>query len=421
MQAPHTRPARRRKGRARNITPERKRPARPRQPPPVDHRFPVFPSSVEMNAMVQEHFAPYRVRDEALVAWGRRTILEMYKLPADMTYFPGALPVSLMRKDLSYITDMPYMVAEKTDGVRHLLWACRDDKHTYTFLIDRGFRFYFAFVKFTTHLTQGSGTLLDGEVIKEATGYKYYAHDIMSMAGNTQIALQPYQQRMRRVADLVRWHCFPPDNAMHDLGMYAKQVYPLRNLHDLWYKIMPRLPHRSDGLILTPNGLPHTGKKNKLLFKWKAPGDNTIDLRLADPVDAEPDYTAVSLDGLGDPYQAYKLQTWDTSEYFDFCEIAMSSERWYAIEVGQPDERAGIILECRFNFERNLWVPVNIRQDKIVPNDVTTIRKTIEAMVENLTIDELLNISRHAREVHTPAGGGMGPNMVYDPSEYYAP
>jgi len=44
-----------------------------------------------------------------------------------------------------------------------------------------------------------------------------------------------------------------------------------------------------------------------------------------------------------------------------------------------------------------MWVPIAWRNDKLVPNDIYTIRRTIETMIEGLTIEELLNISRHLK------------------------
>lgn len=359
-----------------------------------------FLSSMEMNQVVRDHLAGYLVTDTSIIEHARKLILEMYNLPPTMTYFPGALPVSLMRKDLSYITEMPYMVAEKTDGVRYLLLAFKDDKHSYSLLVDRGFRFYFTFVKFTTSLLIGLGTLFDGEIILEETGFKFYAHDLVCVAGNQRVALQTYQQRMYHVKQILRWQCFPADNPAQDLIlMLPKQVFPISDLTKLWNELIPELPHRCDGLIFTPNNLPHEGKKNKLLFKWKQPGDNTVDLQLGpyNPADG-----------------SYSLLTWDTSQYFEFCNITMSMDQWQSIGISNPNNHLGSILECKFYFERNMWIPEHVRKDKIVPNDVTTIRKTIEAMVENLTIHELLNISQHAKAFRS----GVKP---YNPEDYYDP
>jgi len=253
------------------------------------------------------------------------------------------------------------MVTEKTDGVRHLMLITRDDQRVYSLLVDRGFRFYYTNVKFADFLREGTGdgggTLLDGEIIWEPTGFKFYIHDIVCMSGKRHVAKFNYVDRMKQVVDIVRWACFPPDDGNELVQLLPKQLFPLTDLQRLWTEIMPKLQHRSDGLILTPNKLPHTGKKNKLMFKFKEPDDHTIDLQLDRRLDPlgdgmlkEMEGLPHTADGLGPPYTAYHLQTWDTQVRHDFCEIAMSPHRWASIGIPDPDRARGVILGNRFPF-----------------------------------------------------------------------
>lgn len=358
-----------------------------------------------MGAMVQSLMQPLMVTDTGFVANVKKMVLRMYDLPDTMEYFCGALPCSLMRADLRCFQDMEYLVAEKTDGVRNLMLICRDHERVYTLLVDRGFRFYYTDVKFSDYLRQGLGTLLDGEIIWEPTGFKYYVHDIVCLAGKPHVATQPYRQRMEQVTNILRWACFPPDpesRAPLQLQLLPKQLYPMKDLGRVWHEIIPRLAHRSDGLILTPDKIPHTGKKNKLMFKYKEPSDHTIDLQLDRRLDhsvGDVEGMDSRQDGLGPPYPAYQLQTWDTRDRHDFCAVSMSPERWaqlgFTPETGGPDGHRGAIVECRYNEDRVMWVPVAWRTDKLVPNDVHTVQRTIETMIESLTVEELLNISRH--------------------------
>lgn len=89
---------------------------------------------------------------------------------------------------------------------------------------------------------------------------------------------------MQYVVDTIRWNSFPPDGCEEIFQMLAKQIYSLSELGTLFNTIVPKLPHKSDGYILTPNELAHTGKKNKFAFKWKQPNDHTLDLKLDRPL-----------------------------------------------------------------------------------------------------------------------------------------
>jgi hypothetical protein len=366
------------------------------------HHVPLY----QMNQEVQSRILRFMVQDERLIRMAKHHILKMYDMPEDMVYFPGALPVSLMRKDLEALREIPYMVAEKTDGVRHLLLIFHDGTHSYTLFVDRGFRFYYYSCKFSRSLYTDLGTLLDGEMILERGELKFLVHDIMCVRGKREVAHLNYQDRMYHVQELLRWHCFPPDQPEMDfILLLPKQVFPLHQLAHLWNDIIPKLHHRCDGLIFTPDNVPHIGKKNKLLFKWKQPCDHTIDLQL-DRLTTEPKQRS--------RYPTFLLKTWDTISYIPFCEISLSYEEWRALGVEEGSKMLGAIVECRFDRHRDTWSPVNFRPDKVKPNDVSTVKLTINTIYESLTIIEILNLVSHLKPAALP-------QRASDLSRYYKP
>lgn len=350
-----------------------------------------FPSSVEMSHIVQSHMVPGLITDPTLCHVIRERVLDMFRLPRDLVYFCGALPVSLMRKDLDMLRTMEYLVAEKSDGLRHLMLLFRHNDQSFAVFIDRGNRCYGTAYKFSSHLREGLGTLLDGELVWERnTGMRYYVHDIVCVCGKTDVAFEKYTERMYHVRELLRWHIFPPDNdLLNTITFIPKQVFPLSELPHVVDKVIPNLRHRSDGLILTCNTLPHQGKKNTLLFKYKLPKDHTLDLQLGECV----------------AHNTYELLTWDTHVTHLFETVSLSREKWAAVGVQSPLAQKGCILECAYDFEAAKWVPVNIRLDKIKPNDVSTIQLTLETMMETLSMEELRSIARHAKPVDTRIRG----------------
>lgn len=388
-----------------------------------------------------------KVLDELLVKQLKQNILDIYNLSDDVTYFPGQLPCSLMRKDIKLISATKYWVAAKTDGERVLIYIATVNNTPYSFLVDRGFRFYYTNLKFSGHLqaSPGLGTLLDGEMIEEPDGIgptciKIYIHDIICYAGHKAVANETYDMRMLAVSTLLRWSYFPTEpqgNANNNgnegpgstsfvenpyvrailsqnIQVLPKKIFPFSQLNTLHYDVVPKLPHKCDGYILTPHELPHQGRKCKQLFKFKKPEDHTLDLRLGRRVKIG-NGTDGCVDGIHDikkgPYDVYDLQTWDTKEWISFATIGMAPNLWNAIGItanifdnivtagkGEAVDGKSIILECRYNGARNLWVPVAVRHDKLVPNDSHTVKRTIQTMMEGLTIAELLNIAKHVRE-----------------------
>ena len=167
---------------------------------------------------------------------------------------------------------------------------------------------------------------MDGEIIWEPTGFKYYVHDIACVCGKVDVAKLSYTQRIQHIQELLRWNAFPPDNPAQDtITLLPKQVFQLAELPNLWTNVIPKLRHRCDGLILTPDALPHTGKKNKLLFKWKHTENHTLDLM------AQPSGTMSRSGAL-----TFQLMTWDTVDLIPFTETTMPIERWKAIGIEDP-------------------------------------------------------------------------------------
>ena len=93
---------------------------------------------------------------------------------SDPSWFPGPQPISIERKHFRVLKSQPYVVCEKTDGVRHML-VCFEasDKKKICALVDRAFH-----VTFTT-LTVPRDTVLDGELMDSI----FYVYDAVRVKG----------------------------------------------------------------------------------------------------------------------------------------------------------------------------------------------------------------------------------------------
>lgn len=369
---------------------------------------------MDTNRVILSHLGPHLITDAEMVDILKKHTLMLYNLPEEMTYFPGQLPCSLMRKDLPLLENLDYMVAEKSDGVRCLLLIFSDGQNYYSLLIDRGFRFYRTNLTFDASLFKGFGTLMDGEIVKEPTGFKMYVHDLICLSGNTSVSKLPYHDRIKLVRETIMFYSFPcapkEDGEYGDIvQLLPKRVYPFSELNRLWLNEIPNLAHGCDGLIFTPDALPHCGQKCKELFKWKKPSEHTIDFQLGEMLEANNQSASTVFDSrreneklwvetdenYGRKWPSFVLYTWDTKEKIFFCTTAMSPAMWKSIDVPDPLSEKGIILECAYHSDKKMFIPIAARRDKLVPNDNYTVRRTITTIMEHLTIDELINKSRH--------------------------
>jgi len=186
-------------------------------------------------------------------------------------------PMSLQRADLETIRSRKgdYVVCEKTDGERYLLYI--EGERAY--FIDRKGDVQVGTLNASmpmprTRLENNEAqiTLLDGERI----GDMFLVFDALVVVGRDVCGF-PLTERLSYALDVVR------ANPTKPLNMSMKDFFRISDMDFLWTKAMPLLPHESDGLIFTPIHVPYSPGKCEALFKWKPETYNTIDF-LCEPM-----------------------------------------------------------------------------------------------------------------------------------------
>ncbi|CEJ01130.1 Putative mRNA capping enzyme, catalytic domain-containing protein (Fragment) [Rhizopus microsporus] len=206
--------------------------------------------------------------------------------------FPGSQPVCFESKHLIDIEREDYYVCERSDGVRYLLLFVQSPKGPASFLYDRNrYWYYVPNLLFPTRGRENEylkDTLMDGELIldiddKKKT-WRYLIFDLMVVNGlsivqrsfNTRLGMlqqdviQPLNMGLRNLAETDR----PP------FSVELKKMERSYGLH-LVFDQIPKLKHKTDGIIWTPVKYPYTSGTCQKLLKWKPPESNTVDFRIA--------------------------------------------------------------------------------------------------------------------------------------------
>lgn len=152
--------------------------------------------------------------------------------------------------------------------------------------------------------------------------------------------------------------------------------------------------HLTDGLILTPSKLPYIFGTCYSMYKWKYVDLQSIDflLRFESPLDsyAHPSSATernrkVELHiNMGDR----KTSRCKTTELIqqDFEKLASD------LAANRLDFRSnGIIAEMAFEPMDSTWRYHRLRADKTNPNHISIAFDTMEAIAENVTIDDIVN------------------------------
>lgn len=253
--------------------------------------------------------------------------------------FPGAHPITFTRRRLSYLRKHAYMVAEKTDGIRFLLYASAKSG---VFLINRSF----LFVCCSVQMDLPGESVLDGEIIYENNRYVFYVFDALCYDGVVVTQL-PLMDRLRVVHQFVkRVH---PNNFMQ---IKSKPMYALNATSHVFTHVIPSLSHVSDGLIFTPCMQPYEPKIP--ILKWKPAFLNSVDFLIRDG----------------------KCYVNDRKE-----------------PVADIDERRTLVGECVWRDDK--WVLERVREDKRTGNSFRVYQDIQQDLQQPLTARLLVDYITH--------------------------
>ncbi|KAI8980867.1 mRNA capping enzyme, catalytic domain-containing protein, partial [Pilobolus umbonatus] len=302
--------------------------------------------------------------------------------------FPGSQPVNFESKHIIDIQKEDYFVCEKSDGVRYLLFFLHSPKGPASFLYDRNRCWYYipnlVFPMRGREKEYLKDTLMDGELVLDIEPHKktwrYLVFDLMVINGSTVIQrsfstrlgmlqqdiIQPFNASMKNQLDNTK---LPP------FTIELKKMERSYGLH-LVFDQIPKLNHKSDGIVWTPVKYPYKPGICDKLLKWKPSELNTADFRISAKYSKEhkPIYS-IEILSHGVTYKFYDHFQPDpalASEYDPECEVTII-EQGYA-----PLTRKGG------------WKFVRFRDDKSVANDESTVKAIINSVVDGVTKEQLL-------------------------------
>jgi hypothetical protein len=274
----------------------------------------------------------------------------------DPERFPGPQPVSIERRHFPLLKRQPYMVCEKTDGVRYMLVCFTSaDGNKVCAITDR------AFTAFYLSLTIPRQTILDGELVNAKDGKSLYmVYDAVQVNG-TDLRREPLTERLERATKVVRGII---KSAKNPVEVRVKQMLPLEAIGAL--PALDSFPYETDGIVLTPVLEPIRIGTHETMFKWKPRDRITIDFSLQN----------------WHPINGWDLCVQDRGELYQEASLYPSSTL--------KDTAAGAIVECGYGNKG--WYPVKLRTDKTYPNNRRTYARTIVNIKENIQLNEFLSI-----------------------------
>jgi len=279
--------------------------------------------------------------------------------------FPGPMPVSLTEESISKLNTYPYVVSEKTDGVRFLLLSYLG----ITYLANRNYEFYVvgaSLFDIPADSEKGLDYLVDGELLG---GDTYVIHDIITSSFHPGIAEKFFDQRYSAAKALMEKYI------VNDaLLVELKKFYSTKDIGLL----IKEKKYKSDGYIFTPKTKQVGTHTQYNLFKWKE--HHTFDFRLFSYTAGKYDLFAMEDNGLSE--RCFANIIYDSDENTKLFASALSENC--------PEFVNGDIVEFSTNKEANFYYPKAVRKDKDKPNALKNIQRTIENVKNNISLENLV-------------------------------
>jgi len=260
----------------------------------------------------------------------------------DPARFPGPQPVSIERRHFPLLKRQPYLVCEKTDGVRHLLLSTEDGL---VVLVNRAFSID------TVKIRIPRDTLLDGELVTSKTGKNLFmVYDAVRIKGED-LRDQPLDVRLEKARAVAKGII---KTAQAPFELRVKTMWALGDtIPDL-----NSFEYETDGLVLTPVNEPIRMGTHETMFKWKPHERITVDFQIKN---------------------GKELFVQDRGDLFKEASLHMRNER--------KDLRDGTIVEC--GYGELGWFVEKIRTDKTHSNNRRTYFRTCINLREAIQLSEL--------------------------------
>lgn len=274
--------------------------------------------------------------------------------------FPGSNPVSIERNHFAYLQNNSFYVAEKSDGVRYLLFCVTVQGQKLDVLMNRRLDLFVVDVQLPPGLYEN--TILDGELTIHRKRHRsvFLVFDAVLLAGRS-VQNCTFVNRLAAADTALGQH------ANGKLPVLIKHFFAIDKAWDEFHNYLPviRELFDMDGIVIVPNDLPVQSGRHDTMFKWKARADCTVDMEVV----------------AGHESLMLAVYSRRNKCLTNIGNLPLTST--YHI---------GDILECKYSG--GLWTPVLLRVDKQHPNDDLTYEKTLINIQENIQLADFAVFSK---------------------------
>ena len=196
--------------------------------------------------------------------------------------FPGSQPVSIEYKHFDTLRSNPYLVCEKTDGIRFMMLAFMFDHKKKCIFVNRALEMFDCPLNFRKAVYDG--TIVEGEMYGDA----FMLYDILMHSG-TIVGDKDFLTRLDYIEKFKKMLM----SLKYDpVKLKMKTFHLLDDFEDFMNTYLPSVEQEIDGLIFTPFDTEYVtyGPWKKFLnvqYKWKPIQEQSIDFAIFKEADKE--------------------------------------------------------------------------------------------------------------------------------------
>lgn len=320
-----------------------------------------------------------------------KVISTFLNIKSPITKFIGSHPLTLTKLCINDLLEEDYLVCEKSDGIRALIFV-----HNKVFyLYDRKNLLYKT--RYTADLEDSY--LFDSEIYQENSEFvlaifdtlltksKNYLQEtlIARLTGANKFVMHLKTPGITRISD---------NESIKRFKITVKQMTKSYGFYQVLDSIS-ELKHENDGLIFTPVHEPYIIHRVSKIYKWKPPSLNTIDFQISNSTAGKDAYDLYGIlkdeqiprhmnnTFKGHNRDLYKFGTFYTTEKLNI------TERNSLIGEFKYDDQKEVVDRFDYTITFGGWELHKIRSDKDTPNNFKVIFNIIKSINENITENEL--------------------------------
>tara|TARA_B000000437_G_scaffold147835_1_gene107888 strand:+ start:370 stop:1299 length:930 start_codon:yes stop_codon:yes gene_type:complete len=275
--------------------------------------------------------------------------------------FPGSQPISIEYRHFDILKSSPYVVCEKTDGVRFMMLAFMFNNKKKTIFMNRALEMFDCPLNFRKLVYDG--TIVEGEMY----GDTFMMYDMLMSCGK----IIGDQDFLTRLDHMEKFKKMLMSLKYDPVKLALKTFHLMSDFEEFMDKYLPTVQQEIDGLIFTPiNDTVKTGT-HETMFKWKPRDKNTIDFQLKRRGDV------------------WRLHVQERGKLVFESELR---DEWVPLKAREWLKEDAII-ECQYMFQDSpmWWKPVALRSDKTFPNSRRTFYRTLVNIREDIAMVDFLD------------------------------